>query len=165
MNRSEEEENFEAEFSFHRREWAVQRVGWVCIAAFILLAFAGLFGGGPLSDTSVSSKEAGTIEYERYLRKGANAAIKILPAATALQGSVVRVGIPPAYLQTQRIQRITPEPSSVRMSGERLLYEFSVANGESSIIFFLEPQQVGRHSAQITIGDAAPLTVSQFTYP
>lgn len=165
MDRTQEEESFDAELEFHRREWAVQRVGWGLLAAFIVLAFAGLFGGGPLSDARVSSKEAGTIEYERYLRKGARTALVITPAAAALQGNVVRVAIPPAYLQTQRIEKITPEPTHVRMSGARLLYEFSAANGESTITFLLEPERVGNHSTQIVIGDAAPLALRQFTYP
>jgi hypothetical protein len=165
MDRTQEQEDFDAELDFHRREWAVQRVGWGLLAIFIVLAFAGLFGGGPLSDARVSSKEAGTIEYERYLRKGGRTALIITPAAAALQGNVVHVAIPPAYLQTQRIEDITPEPASVRMSGARLLYEFTAANGESTITFFLEPLQVGRHSTQIVIGEAAPLTVNQLTYP
>lgn len=160
MGRTDEQEE-----AFHSREWRVQRVGWVLIAGFIALAVAGLFGGGPLSEASVSSADAGTIDYERYTRHGARTTLTITPAAQALQGNVVRVTFPRDYLDQLEIEEITPEPTRVRMSGERLIYEFAVADAGSSISILARPEQMGRHRAQIVIGGAAPLTLSQLTYP
>lgn len=150
---------------FHHREWAMQRVGWVIIAAIVVLALAGLFGDGPLSDASVSSREAGSIAYERYTRDGARTTLTITPSATALQGNVVRVAIPSAYLQSFSVEEITPEPTQARMSGEDVIYEFTICGAGSSISLLLMPEKAGRHGAQIVIGSAEPLAFSQFTYP
>lgn len=165
MQQTEEQDDSQAEIAFHHREWAMQRIGWGLIAVFILLALAGLFGGGPLSEARMSSPQAGTIEYERYTRHGARTALTITPAAAALQGAIVRVAMPRDYLRAFKIETVTPEPTRARMSGEQLIYEFTMASAGASISYQLQPEELGGHSAQIVIGGAAPLTLRQFTYP
>jgi hypothetical protein len=64
------------DLAFERRWWAFQRVGWVGLAALLVLAAGGLFGNGLFTRTT---KAAGgvTLEYPRFARSGASLTIEI----------------------------------------------------------------------------------------
>lgn len=164
MVRKKEQTDFKSELEFHRREWRVERVGWVLLAVFLILAVAGLFGSGPLSHVRSGSKDGGSIEYERFVRHGSITALRVRPAATLGHGAM-RIEIAASYLRAFRIERIDPEPSSVVVSGERLVYEFAAAPAGAQISFHLHPEELGSHAAQVVIDAAEPLTIRQFTYP
>jgi hypothetical protein len=49
-----------------QRVWRFERVGWYVLVAIVLLALAGLFGNGPLSDAEVVSQDGRVrVEYQR----------------------------------------------------------------------------------------------------
>jgi hypothetical protein len=158
-----EPEDLDRQLRFHRREWRVQRIGWVCVALFLALALAGLFGGGPLSRVYAEGPE-GRVEYERFVRSGAPTTLTVMPATGARHG-VSRIEVTAAYLEAFEVESITPEPSAVRMVGEQLVYEFAAAAPGASVSFHLQPQRLWRHRAQLTIDAGAPLEISQLTYP
>jgi len=56
MSRSPERCDSESDHRFHRNEWRLQRIGWVLVALFLVLAVAGLFGNGPLEERSGSTR-------------------------------------------------------------------------------------------------------------
>jgi hypothetical protein len=56
-----------ADIEFQRRVWRVQRIGWLIIAAVIVAALLGVFGGGPLSRAAVQG-DGLRLEYERFAR-------------------------------------------------------------------------------------------------
>jgi hypothetical protein len=148
--------------NFHRREWRIQRIGWVLIALFLVLAVGGLFGNGPLSRAHTDDG-AGRIDYERFTRYGSSTDLVVTPVASA--HGVNRVAISGDYLEAFRIERITPEPAAVRMTGASIVYEFASAAPGASISFHIRPQRLWRHSATVTIDGGTPLHVSQLTYP
>ena len=163
MSRSRPQQDFDTELRFHRREWRYQRIGWAVLAFFLALALGGLFGNGPLSHVRADNP-AGRIEYERFVRNGLSTELVVTPVTDAARG-VSRVAITADYLEAFRVERITPEPTAVRLSGQQLLYEFgSIAPG-ASISFHIHPQRVGRHDAEVRLDAGAPLAVRQFTYP
>ena len=153
----------EADLRFHRREWVIQRIGWVAVALFLAAAFTGLLGGGPLSHARADGP-AGSVEYERFVRSGASSDLVVTPAHAGPSG-VHRVEITAEFLAAFRIERITPEPASVRMTGERLVYEFAAAAPGASISFDIHPQRLWRHRAAVRIDGGEPLEISQLTYP
>lgn len=54
-----------------QRVWRFERVGWYVLVAIVLLALAGLFGNGPLSDAEVVSQDGRVrVEYQRLSRSG-----------------------------------------------------------------------------------------------
>ena len=164
MRKTKQQENFESALEFHRREWRIQRVGWAFIAAFLLLALAGLFGGGPLSHARSGGDEDGSIEYERFTRSGAPTTLTITPAAAAGRG-VKSVAMSASYLQAFRIEQVLPQPSGMRRDAERFVYEFASSSPNAPIVFLLHPDALGRHTATVVIDAGQPLTLSKFTYP
>jgi hypothetical protein len=156
-------EDLERQLRFHRLEWRVQRIGWVFVALFLVLAFAGLFGGGPLSHAHAQAA-TGRIDYERFLRNGAPAELVITSAGGGAQG-VGSIAISADYLEAFRIERVTPEPTTVRRVGAQLVYEFASASSGSVISFQIDPQQLWRHRAVVRIDNGPPLEIWQLTYP
>ena len=148
--------------NFHHSEWRIQRIGWVLVALFLVLAVAGLFGNGPLS-RAYTEDGAGRIDYERFTRYGLSTDLVVTPAASA--HGVNRVSISGDYLEAFRVERITPEPAAVRMTGTQIVYEFASAAPGASISFHIRPQRLWHHSATVTIDAGAPLHISQLTYP
>lgn len=158
------QQNFDEHLQFQRREWLVQRIGWALIAVLLILALAGLFGDGPLSHVRAASKEGGSVEYERYIRSGSLTTLVLTPAATVAPG-ISRIEITADYLRKFRVEHITPDPSAVRMQGDKFVYEFAATAPEASITFNLAPESLGRHTAEVAIDGGAPLTIRQYTYP
>lgn len=153
----------EADQEFHRREWLIERIGWLGVAIFLVLAFAGLFGGGPLSHARAGNAE-GSIEYERFVRSGTSTDLVITPAHADPSG-LHRVEITADYLEAFRIERITPQPTATRMAGPHLVYEFAAAAPGAAISFQVHPERLWRHTAVVKIDGGAPLEISQLTYP
>lgn len=61
-----------------QRVWRFERVGWYVLVAIVLLALAGLFGNGPLSDAEVVSQDGRVrVEYQRLSRSGTTDSIFI----------------------------------------------------------------------------------------
>jgi hypothetical protein len=157
------QQNFDEHLQFQRREWLVQRLGWALIAGLLILALAGLFGDGPLSHARAANKESGSVEYERYVRSGSRTTLVLTPAAALAPG--VSIEITADYLRKFRVEHVTPEPSAVRMHGERFVYEFAASAPDAAIVFNLQPEGLGRHTAEVAINGGAPLTIRQYTYP
>lgn len=163
MGRMPIEEKLDRQLKFHRIEWRIQRIGWFLVALFLAAAFAGLFGNGPLSHVTASGAQ-GRVEYERFVRYGSPNEIVFTPTAGATHG-INRIEISSDYFQAFRVLSITPEPASVHMVGEQLVYEFTAAGAGAAISFNVDPQRLWRHRAVARIDGGAPLEIWQLTYP
>jgi hypothetical protein len=162
MTRSRSPDDFDSQLAFHQHEWRIQRIGWVLVALFLAFALGGLFGNGPLSRAHADGA-AGRIDYERFVRYGLSTDVVVTPTGSA--DGVNRVEIDADYLEAFRIERVTPEPAVVRMSGAKLVYEFAGTAPGASISFHIRPQRLWRHMAAVSIDGGAPLEISQLTYP
>jgi hypothetical protein len=162
MGRSRAQQDFEDELQFHQREWRIQRAGWVLLAVFLAFALGGLFGNGPLSRSHADSA-SGQVEYERFVRYGLTTDLVVTPTGSA-QG-VNRVELDADYLEAFRVERITPEPASVRIKGSHIVYEFASTEPDAAISFHIRPQQLWRHTSVVSIDGGAPIEISQLTYP
>jgi hypothetical protein len=163
--KTKEQEDFESELVFHRREWRVQRVGWVFMALLPLLALAGVFGEGPLSEVRVSNDAIAMLRYERFTRKGADTVVMIEPAAGGRSAQTLQIALASDYLGAFRIEQITPEPASAQAANGRIVFAFEQAEAGAGIRFHLKPQRIGAHSTELVVDSARPVTVRQFTYP
>jgi hypothetical protein len=163
-SRSQPPDDCESEsvLAFHRAEWRIQRIGWVLVALFLAVAVGGLFGNGPLSRAHLANG-AGSVDYERFTRYGLSTDLVVTPVASV--HGVNRVAISADYLELFRVERVTPEPAAVRMTGPNIVYEFASAAPGASISFHMRPQRLWHHAATVTIDGGAPLRISQLTYP
>lgn len=147
-----------ANIEFQRRAWVAQRVGWLVIAAIIVAALLGIFGGGPLSRAAVEG-DGLRLEYERFARLQQPTRLRLALSKTAPSEVALKRG----YLESFRIEQITPEPCEIEASGEWLVYRFS-GSGTSAVIFHLMPEEFGS-AAGAARADGNPLAFRQFIYP
>jgi hypothetical protein len=154
---------------FQRREWAVQRIGWWILTAFVVAALLGLFGGGPLSSARAGHPDAPLrVEYERFVRVGAPTRLTLRGNMTGLTPrSGLRLRIRRDYFEAFRVERIAPEPASIAIGDEEVDLHFgadAVGSGLFTIIFEIEPVEPGLQGAAFRVNDAAGVTFRQLTY-
>jgi hypothetical protein len=162
MSDRQGQHELQSERIFHEREWRIQRIGWTLLTVFLALALAGLFGGGPLSHAHALGAQ-GRIDYERFIRQGSPTELVITPSNGAARG--ISIEITADYLAAFRVDDITPTPTTVRIAGDRLVYEFATAEPGASIAFHFDPQRLWHRRALVKIGGGAPLRIWQITYP
>lgn len=156
------------DLAFQERMWQVQRVGWVIMALLLLAAALGLLGRGWLSRTTLG--EAGDlmwIEYDRFAHLKADMTLDVHLNGSAGAGNEARLWLDRSYLERVQIERITPQPDSVEVTGERLTYVFKVSEaGEPvDVTFSLQPTDFGWLEGQVGLPDGPTLDFGQFVYP
>lgn len=157
---------FEYEERYHRREWAVQRIGWTVIGVVLLAACAGLFGDGPLAHRQIAIGDS-TLEFDRFVRQRAATEWRLQPASDAASDGEIVVSLPSRFLDSFEIRTIAPEPSSSALVGERTVFRFNASDVQSSgsIAYHVEPDGIGSTSAEIQVGERQSATFRQFIYP
>jgi hypothetical protein len=148
------------DLNFQRREWKIQRLGWVAMALVILAALLGVFGTGPLSSATIE-RDGLRLEHERFCRLQRNTELRFTIAGTA---DPVLLLIGGEYLDRVRIERITPEPAKAEAVSDGVVFQF-VLQGPAAVTFHLMPKKFGLVSGKARLGQAAPITFTQFIYP
>lgn len=154
---------------YQRRAWIIQRVGWLLMALLILAALLGLTGNdGLLADGHAESSD-GTlkIDYRRLARKASPSDIRISLQAEAIEGDQVRLWVAQGFFDGFQVENVVPEPESVAVDDERVLYTFAVGEVSDSIAinFNIEWQQVGSASGQIGLEGGPTVALDAFVFP
>lgn len=147
---------------FQRREWRVQRLGWVLMALSILAGALGLFGDGPLAERTRSSA-ALQIDFDWLARRDAQTTWKVWPRTQPTDG-LYRVGLDANWAQNYRISSVQPQPKTARLMDGLWIYEFE-ARGNAPIVFNVEPMRLGRLEGSVRLDGGPAVAVSQFIYP
>lgn len=149
---------------FQRREWVVQRIGWVLIGLVLLAGMLGLFGRGPLAHRT-SANPALRVEYEWLTRRDSQTSWKLTPLAPPVDGRY-RVALDANWAQHFHIHAIQPQPVSARLAGGRWMYVFDARDVLGlPIVFRVEADTMGPIRGSIVLNDAQPLPIAQFIYP
>lgn len=169
MSRSSSRAPFvEEDLPFQRKQWRVERAGWVVMTALIIGAVAGLFGGGgPLSSATASAPDGRVrVEHQRFARMLAPTSIEITVAAPA-SGRPLHVRINESYLGAMSVRSITPEPNSMTFADQVLVLAFERLTGasEAKVRLQVEPQKIGSVEGSVTVDSGAPLRFKQFIFP
>lgn len=155
---------YEAEETFHRREWLAQRVGWTILTLLLLAACAGLLGNGPLARRSISTTD-GTLSIDRFARRDANTEWTIAPRAAGITSNALEVRISSRFLKRFRLAGITPEPRSQTAFTDSVVFSFAALAPRVQITFHVEPLRVGMSEGEFQIDRSPPVKVKQFVYP
>ena len=157
----------ETDPDFLRRQWRVERAGWVIMSLLILAALAGAFGGGPLARAETESRaEAMRVEYDRIARRRGDGALDFHLAAAAVGDTVARLWLEREYVEQVGIQRVTPEPASVVSDGGRLVYEFDVQpQRPSRVVMEFEPRAMGSVGGWAGLVGGDSVSLSHFLLP
>jgi hypothetical protein len=156
------------DIGFQEWEWTIQRVAWVVMTLIIVAAAIGLFGNGPLAETSRTvGDESVRAHYHRIVRHHQPRTLRVDVAPEAIQGGEVEVWLDSEYAKTFGLQSIIPEPESTSIERDRVVYTFSAGEGDGplSITFFYENDGFWRQSARLGIVDGATVEFSQFVFP
>lgn len=152
---------------FQRREWAVQRAGWLVLWAFLLCGAAGLFGRGPVAHAHVVGLNGWRVDYDQFARNGTPTTLTMTIPAAGAQGDTATVWLDREYADRVDIQRVTPDPVEVGVDPGRLVYRFLVSRGQGSVrvVFDLQPQAVGRLRGKAGLLNSRGLAFTQLVYP
>lgn len=155
------------DLAFQRRDWAVQRAGWVAVAVLLVGGLLGVFGQGPLAHARAGgSPGAPALEYDRFVRLGAPTRL-VVTAPPDGEGPT-ELWLSRAYAESFTIERVLPEPARVAAEPGRLVYGIRRSGSGGApvrVVFELVPQRAGRQRGLIGTGHAPPLRFTQLVYP
>jgi hypothetical protein len=154
----------EEDLGFERLEWRAATVLFWVLLLLVAATLLGGFGNGPLSWRSESAPDGSLrLEYERFGRFGAPMRLTVHVRADA--AGTASFTVSRDYLDAQRVQTVTPPPSSTEIEGDRVRYEFR-SRGSDPLAVALDLQAVRRWSLTGEIRTAGQaVRFRQFIYP
>ena len=153
---------------FQHRTWRLQRIGWVVIALVILSALLGVFGHGPLSETTVRHPSIPlSIDYERFGRYQSTLTVHVHLQGGAAPDGTIGIWFSDDYLSKVHIEQIMPPPETAHISPTGMTCVFRVAQPEqpADIIVDLQAQKIGLISGRIGLDEAHAVHFRQWIYP
>ena len=148
-----------------QRVWRFERVGWYVLVLIVLLAVAGLFGNGPLSDAEVMSQDGRLkVEYQRLSRSGTTDNLFI--TVQGIPGQPVTVELEGSLLRKASIETIQPEPQMSMSHGPALLLQLGTSkDGRATLYLTLRSEHVGTLEGIVRAGPQSAVNFSTFLYP
>ncbi len=148
-----------------QRVWRFERVGWYVLVIIVLLALAGLFGNGPLSDAEVMSQDGRLkVEYQRLSRSGTTDNLFI--TVQGVPGQPVTVELEGSLLRKASIETIQPEPQMSMSHGPALLLQLGTSkDGRATLYLTLRSEHVGTLEGIVRAGPQSAVNFSTFLYP
>jgi hypothetical protein len=146
---------------FQQRMWLIERLGWLVLAAIVLLALLGLFGTGVLSKQSIGAGSL-TVEYDRFERatRLSQFPFHFAPSPNGER----RLRLNNAFQRNYEISSIQPPPA--RSSADGLDLTFTAPAGiATDVVIWAHPRAYGTIQIEARADDEAPLTLSVFVYP
>ena len=159
---------------FGRIERRLQRIGWGIIAVVLLLAIAGLFGGGFLSNATARHAADGRaieLTYPRFGRQESSLEMTLKVTAPRASGPELSVLLSGDILDSATITGISPQPDSEAVSGDAIVYTWTVESweGPQAIEFSYESRDWRSVGGRVDVlaGDEAlgGLSFEQFLFP
>lgn len=147
------------EIELHQTGWIIQRIAWALIVLLVIAAALGFFGTGPLSDKEVSDGE-NTIRFERFARYQSPMNLLIF---TSGKGETVDIRLPQTYLNSLKLDKIIPAPSTQSVENGMAIFTFPI-KGPATINFFIQPTKAGTLSGTLHINSSV-FEIKHFVYP
>jgi hypothetical protein len=149
------------------REWTAERVGWFVIAAILIAALLGLLGPGLLSYRIQTSPDHRlSVEYYAVQRYDAPAELRIRFRPSDV--SMVRITVARTFTDQTTPESITPNPETVEMQGDRLVYSFrAMADHRAAglVTYRYKSNVPGWLRYEIGLDGGPSIEVSQFVCP
>lgn len=165
-NRQDEGLEPPSHLAFQKLEWRAQRIAWVIMALTLAATLVGVFGHGPLARSQAGGTANGlSLSYDRIARYRALSSLEFLVTSPPLHGEL-HLWIARDFLDALRLHSVTPEPTSQIVSGDRIAYVFRAGGAAPlRIRFEVEPNALWSRTGSAGVGDAQPITFSQFVLP
>lgn len=141
----------------HARDWTAQKIFGVLIFLLTVAIACGLFGGGPLSATTLEQSDV-IVRYERFLRLSNETLLEVRAAAPENE-----IRFASAWLDHFKLDRVVPEPHAVRGMNGDIVYVFR-GEGRTTMRFYLEPRRPGLTRSALGVNGRA-FELTHFIYP
>lgn len=152
---------------FQRREWVVQRVGWVVILVLLIAGLLGALGGDGVLSHRAARAGPLALEYERFTRQRRPTSLHVrVDPASAIDGQV-RVWLDQSVLDRIDIERIEPEPVETRADDERVVYQLALADPArpARVTIAYQPADLGVMRVRLGVVGGDEIAVDQIVYP
>lgn len=167
MKKHKGELEIDEDIKLESANWKVQRVAWVIMAFIVFAALLGFTGNGGIGDLqrlkAGSSADGLEIEYERFLRRGAPAEIKVKLVPSS-GDSLTDLRLNKDFYEKLHVERILPEPSEQFTHEQGITYRFASANQPFSVIFYFKPEAMGSLPLQFSTSEKQ-VAITPFIYP
>lgn len=168
MGSSSLKASLDSELSFQRKQWRIERIAWIAMAALIFYALAGgLGGGGPLSIAELAAADGNArVRYEKFARQLAPTSVDI-SVTQPPDGRPAQLHISGSYLSSMTVRSIIPEPDTTTVAENGYVFVFKRLSGvaDTKIRLQLEPQQMGAAKGWLVINNGERLGINQFVFP
>ena len=151
-----------------RREWLIERIGWGVMAALVVAALLGLFGDGPIGETTAGTPDALRVDYNRLQRAAAPTEYRFAVHPALARDGRLRLRVEDRLLEEAHLRAIVPEPESATAGPGYTEFAFAVDPGSDTpvrIVFDLEPTTFGRVTGRVAAEGAPPVVIDQFVFP
>jgi hypothetical protein len=143
----------------HKKGFIIQKIGWAILYLALILALAGLFGSGPLSNRT-QSQNGISVQYERFMRYEGEAELTF--TINDAKDSIT-LEIPQQYLEYIDVKSITPLPHSNKTINGETTYYLN-AMGTATIHCNLMAKKPGSVTAAFKV-NKTPFTIAHQIYP
>ena len=134
---------------FQERAWLAVRVGWVLLAAVILLALLGIFSGGIMS--AAKAERDGTalsVDYERFQRRSTQTHFRLHVPKQTEDEIWLRFGR--AFQDTYEIEAVQPQPLRSHISSTGISLFFDADDQDDlNIVVRVRPRRFGMVNIEI----------------
>ena len=151
--------------AFQKKNWVAQRIGWGLLALIVVLALLGLFSDGPLSQArAVSADGSLQVEYQRFLKHGAESDLRIIAATAAPQGEI-SITMDRALADSMSVEYLMPLPQASSGGAQGLQLTYAAPEREPAILALkIRPDSFGRVRGRVSFADQS-VVLNQFIYP
>jgi hypothetical protein len=158
----------EIDESWTRREWTVERAGWLLMLLILVAGLLGAFGEGRLSRGEASQYGLPLrVDYERVARHGSPATLEIALGPGAAPGGVARLWVDRKYAEAVEVKYILPEPESTWVTRDRLGFAVRVPNPADSafVTIAFEPDDIGSREVRVGLEGHPGVRFRQLVLP
>lgn len=158
--------DIDEDLDFQRRVWRFERVGWAVMGLIGLAGLLGLLGPGLLSSAQAGDERL-RIEYQRFHRNLAPAALTVHIGEAAVSEGAATLLLDAAFTEEFKIEGIVPRPTQWQFAGDGMRLRFLAADlgSPATVHFYLTPQGYGPAVVAVGLAGATPISLRQFIYP
>lgn len=137
----------ETDVRFQRRQWRLERVGWVAITLITLATVLGLFGGPGILTRTMAASEAVPlrVEYPRFARLQAPMSLLVEFDTEAIRDGRATLWLSRSYLDAVEVVSVFPQPQTSLTMADGVQLIFTVAQSTSApmVALTLHPTRAG----------------------
>lgn len=128
---------------FRKREWRVERIGWLLVTAAFVVAIVGGFGYGPVSSVALAAGDA-DVEYTRIVHRENDDDLRVRGPGTTIR-------LTGEWVQAVDLEQVMPEPESMAADADSLTLEFAQPGLHVTITY--RAQQLGPLTGGVEVGE------------